>query len=132
MKKFECKACGNTIFSISKLDEFYCRCGQKLTAPCDAKIEGENGFIDSVRKLYAEAIVKISLLTREIDICLDERNEERFNKVSSELNLYKQIIKTCSENPEFLWMKITASLKFHLLSARIKPPWRLPRGFIIG
>ena len=105
MKKFECKACGDTIFYSSDRDEFNCRCGEKFTAPCDTKSEREDGFIDSVRQLYAEAIIKVNLLTREIDICLDKRNEERFNKVSSELNLYKQIIKTCSKNPEFLWDK---------------------------
>lgn len=105
MKKFECSACGDTIFSSSNQDEFTCNCGERMTAPWDTKSEGGNGFIVSVRKLYADAIIKISLLTREIDLCLDERNEERFKKASSELKFYKEIIKTCSENPELLWDK---------------------------
>src|SRR5919199_1693219 len=104
MIKFVCESCGHTVFSTDNFDEIVCRCGQTLTKANDKKsTTAQDGFIDSVHKHIADAVLKISLLKREIDKCLDERNKEKFKKVSSELSLYEEIVNTCTENPEFHW-----------------------------
>lgn len=101
MEKFECKNCGNTEFMSTNSGDIICRYGVKWSDP--KWEEDTDGFIDSVQRLNVEAILKISLLKWKIDRCLDERNKERFKKVSSELTIYEEIVKTCTEHPEFFW-----------------------------
>jgi hypothetical protein len=98
MKKFECKECRHAFSTIENTAYIMYRCGSKLVKPI---IDIKSGFMNSFHKLYVEAVLNISLLKREMDECLVERNKERFKKISSELNLYTAIVKTCIENPEF-------------------------------
>ncbi|MEC1520680.1 IDEAL domain-containing protein [Neobacillus niacini] len=48
----------------------------------------------------AELITKISLLKRRIDQCLDERDQEAFNRLSFELKVCQRYLETRMNTPE--------------------------------
>lgn len=48
----------------------------------------------------ADLITKISLLKKEIDTCLDERNEERFYRLSFELKVCNRYLETLMSSPQ--------------------------------
>ncbi|EKN66525.1 hypothetical protein BABA_15487 [Neobacillus bataviensis LMG 21833] len=86
MKKLVCKYCGNAEFYVLSVNETLCKCGVRLTKPSDYLREDSPKWRGDQRR-QAEAISKISLLKREIDKCLDERDQERFKKLTYELRV---------------------------------------------
>lgn len=104
MKKLVCKFCGNTEFSSNNSDKIICKCGSKIPDPGNQlmdefdKVEEELFFLD--QQINAEVILKISLIKREIDKCLDERDEEKFHKLSTDLNHYLDILDSGMEGFE--------------------------------
>lgn len=53
----------------------------------------------------ADLITKISLLKREIDKCLDERDQERFYQLSFELKVCQRYLETCMNHKEVSFKK---------------------------
>jgi hypothetical protein len=97
MKKLICKSCGNAEFTVLNVGENLCKCGLRLTKLTDYAFEkpqkkNERARLDQQRR--AEVISKISLLKREIDKCLDERDEEGFKKRTFELKLCQHFLGT--------------------------------------
>jgi|SRR5579875_839469 len=82
MRKLVCKACGNNEFYALNVNVMLCKCGLKLSKPSDYRLEEPMNYDP---KQQVEAITKLSLLMMEIDKCLDERNDDRFEKLTSEL-----------------------------------------------
>ncbi|MBO0960976.1 IDEAL domain-containing protein [Neobacillus sp. MM2021_6] len=91
MKKLLCKYCGNAEFYVLNVNETLCKCGVRLTKPSDYLREDSPKWRGD-QKRQAEVVSKISLLNREIDNCLDERDEERFKKLTYELRLCKHAL----------------------------------------
>jgi len=90
MKKLVCKHCGNAEFTMLQVGEALCKCGLHLTKIGDYRWEKPQYWRKQSTvnpKLQAEVIAKISLLKREIDKCLDERDEEGFRKRTFELKV---------------------------------------------
>ena len=97
MGKLLCKVCGNDEFQVLNVNEALCKCGLRLTNLSDylseeRKIGKEHFYLDLKRQ--AEVITKVSLLKREIDECLDVRDQEAFKKLTSELIVYQQVLQT--------------------------------------
>jgi uncharacterized OB-fold protein len=105
MKKLFCKYCGNGEFYVLNLHETMCKCGFKLTKLSDyRRVESKtekNPLLRAYDQQKAEVIAKISLLKREIDKCLDDRNKERFEKLSLELKVQQNFLEIEGANPEF-------------------------------
>ena len=95
MRKLLCKVCGNDEFQVLNLNETLCKCGLRLTRLSDyrreePKIEKEQLYLDHKRQ--AEVITKICLLKRAIDESLAARDEEAFQRLSSELRVYQEVL----------------------------------------
>ncbi|WP_066070538.1 IDEAL domain-containing protein [Neobacillus soli] len=108
MKKLLCKYCGNAEFYVVNLHETVCKCGLRLTKLNDYRREGPQHWEDHFfpdQKRQAAVIAKASLLKREIDQCLDERNEERFKKLSLELKVCQKFLKTREADPNHRFKK---------------------------
>jgi uncharacterized protein YpiB (UPF0302 family) len=86
MKKLICRNCGNAEFTVLNVGETLCKCGRRLTKSSDYQRENSQKWAENQRR-RAEMISKISLLKREIDQCLDARDEEGFKKRAFELKL---------------------------------------------
>ncbi|MFJ7726075.1 IDEAL domain-containing protein [Neobacillus sp. NPDC097160] len=84
MRKLVCKYCRNAEFYVLNVNETLCKCGVRLTKLSDYLSEDSPKWRGD-QKRQAEVISKISLLKREIDKCLDERDQERFKKLTYEL-----------------------------------------------
>jgi len=84
MKKLVCKYCGNAEFYVLNVNETLCKCGVRLTKLSDYLKEDSPKWRGD-QKRHAEVISKISLLKHEIDTSLDERDPERFKKLTYEL-----------------------------------------------
>lgn len=76
----KCKTCGSAEFFVMGSGEKRCKCGRTLK---DKKAFSET---------YANLITKISLLKREIDRCLDDRDQEGFNKYVFELKVCQRYL----------------------------------------
>ncbi|WP_423800088.1 IDEAL domain-containing protein [Neobacillus sp. SAB-20_R2A] len=88
MKKLSCRYCGNKEFYVLSVNETLCKCGMRLKKFSDYHTERDAKWEQLFRKEQkrkAELISKISLLTREIDSCLDNRDESRFQELTEEL-----------------------------------------------
>jgi transcription initiation factor TFIIIB Brf1 subunit/transcription initiation factor TFIIB len=95
MKKLVCKLCGNENVIMEYGDKVICRCGLVLRIPgVDGVNSGQERVIKASQKVKAELILQVSLLKREIDQCLDDRNKERFQKLSSQLKHLHEIVNT--------------------------------------
>jgi ribosomal protein L37E len=99
MKKLICRKCGNGEFKVLNVGETLCKCGQRLTKLSDYQWETPKKWNENQRR-RAEIISKVSLLKREIDKCLDERDEEGFKKRSLELKLCYQLLETTLADPQ--------------------------------
>lgn len=91
MKNLICKNCGNAEFKVLAVGETLCKCGRRLTMLSDYRWGNTTKWTE-LQKRRAEIISKISLLKREIDKCLDERDEEGFMKRTLELNLCEHFL----------------------------------------
>ena len=89
MKKLLCKYCGNAEFYVLNVNETLCKCGVRLTKLSDYRREEQ---WHKGQKRQAEVVSKISLLKREIDNCLDERDPERFKKLTYELRVCQHVL----------------------------------------
>ncbi|WP_040207064.1 IDEAL domain-containing protein [Neobacillus jeddahensis] len=101
MKKLICKYCGNAEFTVLDVGVTLCKCGVRLTKSSDYRCQypqKKNKQLSMDQKRQAEMISKVSLLKREIDRCLDERDEERFHKLTFELRLCQHFL-TKGVNP---------------------------------
>ncbi len=103
MKKLVCKYCGNAEFTVLNVGETLCKCGLRLTKLSDYAQEKpqrprDHHYLDQKRQ--AEVISKISLLKREIDKCLDERDEEGFKKRTYEIKLWQHFLETGVHDPQ--------------------------------
>nr|WP_263324202.1 IDEAL domain-containing protein [Neobacillus sp. Marseille-Q6967] len=87
MKKSGCKTCGSSEFFVMGSGQTLCKCGKPIQDP-------QKKPKTSYYKTQAELIAKISLLKRNIDKCLDERDEEGFNKYVFELKVCQRYLKT--------------------------------------
>ena len=99
MRKLVCRNCGNAEFKVLNVGETLCKCGRRLTKLSDYQWEAPQKWKEDQRR-RAEIISKISLLKREIDKCLDERDEEGFKKRSLELKLCHHLLETVWQDPE--------------------------------
>jgi IDEAL domain len=81
MKDNGCKVCGSSEFFIMGSGEKRCKCGKTLN-------ENKRPFLTE-----AELITKISLLKREIDRCLDERDQDGFHQYVLELKVNQRRLK---------------------------------------
>ena len=99
MRKLVCRNCGNAEFKVLNVGETLCKCGRRLTKLSDYQWEAPQKWKEDQRR-RAEIISKISLLKREIDKCLDERDEEGFKKRSLELNLCHHLLETVWQDPQ--------------------------------
>ncbi|MGG1679219.1 IDEAL domain-containing protein [Neobacillus sp. NRS-1170] len=104
MKELVCKMCGNDEFIWGDSEKVVCKCGLVLKIPCENAAQEK--LMKASQKLKTEIIVKVSLLTKEIDKCLDDRNKRRFHKLSAELKQYNEIL-----NTEFLLMEKYTKLR---------------------
>lgn len=89
MKKLVCRYCGNKEFYVLNGNETLCKCGLHLTRPSDYRLEEDNKWKEIYKMEYkrkADIISKISLLKREIDKCLDERDQAGFQRLTAELH----------------------------------------------
>lgn len=100
MKKLVCKHCGNSEFTIMSSYHSLCNCGRLMKKVEDFKKEEPtpsdeivNRLISSSNGIIAEIFLNISLLRYEINKSLDERNEETFYILSSELVDYEEMFK---------------------------------------
>jgi ribosomal protein L37E len=99
MKKLICRNCGNEDFKVLNVGETLCKCGRRLTKLSDYQWETPKKWKEDQRR-RAEIISKVSLLKREIDKCLDERDEEGFNKRTLELKLCYHLLDTTLADPQ--------------------------------
>jgi hypothetical protein len=99
MKKLICRNCGNTEFEVLNVGETLCKCGRRLTKLSDYQLESSSKWKENQRR-RAEIISKISLLKREVDKCLDERDEEGFKKRSFELKLCYHFLDNALQDPQ--------------------------------
>ncbi|MFZ7946793.1 IDEAL domain-containing protein [Neobacillus sp. 19] len=95
MKKLVCKYCGNAEFYVLNVNETLCKCGVRLTKLSDYRNAPKP---NKEQKRQADAISRVSLLKREIDKCLDERDEERFNKLTYELRVHQHYLSDPKEH----------------------------------
>ncbi|MFF2447207.1 IDEAL domain-containing protein [Neobacillus sp. NPDC058068] len=114
MKKLLCKYCGNAEFYVVNLHETVCKCGLRLTKLSDYRREGTKPAEYPSQKQQADLISKISILKREIDKCLDEREQEGFHQLSLEL-------KGCEE--ELLQLEDTADQDHFAKSLKDNKDW---------
>ncbi|WP_160724147.1 hypothetical protein [Bacillus sp. USDA818B3_A] len=99
MRKLICKSCGNAEFNVLNVGETLCKCGKRLTKLNDYAWESSQKWKD-VQRRRAEIISKMSLLKREIDLCLDRRDEEGFKKRTFELKLCQQFLDNALQDPQ--------------------------------
>lgn len=103
MKKLICKKCGNDEFTVLNVGETLCKCGLRLTKLTDYTLENtqkKKELLVRDQKRRAEVISKISLLKREIDKCLDERDEAGFKKRTFELRLCQHFLESNLDHRE--------------------------------
>ncbi|MGX6445573.1 IDEAL domain-containing protein [Neobacillus sp. K501] len=81
MKENGCKVCGSSEFFVMGSGEKRCKCGRTLN-------ENKRPFLTE-----AELITKISLLKREIDRCLDERDQQGFHQYVLKLKVNQRRLK---------------------------------------
>lgn len=94
MKKLLCRDCGNAEFYMINVNEALCKCGLRLTKLSDYRWEKPKAWNEHVaQKRQAENISNIILLRRQIDKCLDERDEEGFKKLTEELKACHESMK---------------------------------------
>lgn len=94
MKNLVCKLCGNDQFNIRTPDRVMCKCGLVLKINNDKLDAAQEQVVKASQKLKAEIILRVSLLNREIDKCLDNKNKERFKNLTTELKHYHEILNT--------------------------------------
>ncbi|PLS07984.1 IDEAL domain-containing protein [Neobacillus cucumis] len=99
MKKLICKNCGNSEFYVLNVGETLCKCGKRLTKLTDYQWENSQKWKD-IQRRRAEIISKMSLLKREIDECLDRRDEEGFKKRTFELKLCEHFLDNSLQSPQ--------------------------------
>ncbi|TWD99421.1 hypothetical protein FB550_10756 [Neobacillus bataviensis] len=104
MKKLICRNCGNEEFKVLNVGETLCRCGRRLTKLSDYQWENSQKWKEDQRR-RAEIISKISLLKREIDKCLDERDEEGFKKRTFELKLCHHFLDNALQDSQHRYKK---------------------------
>jgi hypothetical protein len=113
MEKIICKCCGNEFLLGGHSGKVICQCGSILRI--SGTLSEQERVFKASQKLKAEIILQASLIRREIDRCLDDRNKERFQKLSSQLRQLHDIL-----NKEWLLMDQYTSLKKKLNSIVFK------------
>ncbi|WP_042463435.1 IDEAL domain-containing protein [Neobacillus dielmonensis] len=108
MKKLRCRQCGNHEFYAVDVGVNLCKCGLYLRKPSDYQKDEpiiRRKHIYSEQRSQAEVITKVSLLKREIDLCLDERDHERFHKLTNELKICQHFLKSKAIDPQISFMQ---------------------------
>ncbi|WP_462410265.1 IDEAL domain-containing protein [Neobacillus sp. Marseille-QA0830] len=103
MRKLKCRYCGNDEFFVIDVGVNWCKCGLLLTQPIDYARElppKRNKHISMEQRCQAEIITKMSLLQREIDQCLDERNQEKFQRLTYELKVCRHYLGLKAADPQ--------------------------------
>jgi hypothetical protein len=103
MRKLLCRNCGNDQFYVVNTGGTLCTCGLRLTTRSHYRMEEKPPLSKEHQKTQADLIAKVSLLKREIDRCLDERDQAGFKKLSYELKVCQNYLETKMNDPKERW-----------------------------